>query len=85
MLYGGDADLTKEQNGTDNYTLGKDGIHAADKNLSDKANNLLYVYTVGRCGVNQTTYEIDPNLTLIKLRTRPMPPMPITSSSVTST
>lgn len=44
MLYGGDADLTKEQNGTDNYTLGKDGIHAADKNLSDKASNILYVY-----------------------------------------
>lgn len=66
MLYGGDADLTKEQNGTDNYTLGKDGIHAADKNLSDKANNLLYVYTVGRCGVNQTTGEIDPNLDIDK-------------------
>jgi len=66
ILYGGDADLTKEQNGTDNYTLGKDGIHAADKNLSDKANNLLYVYTVGRCGVNQTTGEIDPNLDIDK-------------------
>ena len=66
MLYGGDADLTKEQNGTDNYTLGKDGIHAADKNLSDKASNILYVYTVGRCGVNQTTGEIDPNLDIDK-------------------
>lgn len=66
MLYGGDADLTKEQNGTDNYTLGKDGIHAADKNLSDKASNILYVYTVGRCGVNQTTGEIDPNLEIDK-------------------
>lgn len=66
MLYGGDADLTKEQNGTDNYTLGKDGIHAADKNLSDKASNILYVYTVGRCGVNQTTGKIDPNLDIDK-------------------
>lgn len=66
MLYGGDADLTKEQNGTDNYALGKDGIHAADKNLSDKASNILYVYTVGRCGVNQTTGEIDPNLEIDK-------------------
>lgn len=62
MLYGGDADLTKGQNGTDDYTLGKDGIHEADKKFSDKANNLLYVYTVGRCGVNQKTGEIDPNL-----------------------
>lgn len=66
MLYGGDADLTKEQNGTDNYTLGKEGIHAADKNLSDKASNILYVYTVGRCGVNQTTGKIDPNLDIDK-------------------
>lgn len=66
MLYGGDADLTKGQNGTDDYTLGKDGIHEADKKFSDKANNLLYVYTVGRCGVNQKTGEIDPNLDIDK-------------------
>lgn len=66
MLYGGDADLTKGQNGTDDYTLGKDGIHEADKKFSDKANNLLYVYTVGRCGVNQTTGKIDPNLDIDK-------------------
>lgn len=66
MLYGGDADLTKGQNGTDDYTLGKDGIHEADKKFSDKANDLLYVYTVGRCGVNQKTGEIDPNLDIDK-------------------
>lgn len=66
MLYGGDADLTKGQNGTDDYTLGKDGIHEADKKFSDKANNFLYVYTVGRCGVNQKTGEIDPNLDIDK-------------------
>ena len=66
MLYGGDADLTKGQNGTDDYTLGKDGIHEADKKFSDKANNLLYIYTVGRCGVNQKTGEIDPNLDIDK-------------------
>ena len=66
MLYGGDADLTKGQNGTDDYTLGKDGVHEADKKFSDKANNLLYVYTVGRCGVNQKTGEIDPNLDIDK-------------------
>lgn len=66
MLYGGDADLTKGQNGADAYTLGKDGIHEADKKFSDKANNLLYVYTVGRCGVNQKTGEIDPNLDIDK-------------------
>lgn len=66
MLYGGDADLTKGQNGTDDYTLGKDGIHEADKKFSDKANNFLYVYTVGRCGVNQTTGKIDPNLGIDK-------------------
>lgn len=66
MLYGGDADLTKGQNGTDDYTLGKDGIHEADKKFSDKANNPLYVYTVGRCGVNQKTGEIDPNLDIDK-------------------
>lgn len=66
MLYGGDADLTKGQNGTDDYTLGKDGIHEADKKFSDKANNFLYVYTVGRCGVNQTTGKIDPNLDIDK-------------------
>lgn len=66
MLYGGDADLTKGQNGTDDYTLGKDGIHEADKKFSDKANNFLYVYTVGRCGVNQTTGKINPNLDIDK-------------------
>jgi len=66
MLYGGDADLTKDQNGTDDYTLGKDGIHAADKKFSDKASDIWYAYSVGRCGVNQTTGEIDPNLDIDK-------------------
>lgn len=66
MLYGGDADLKETQNGTADYTFGEKGIHEADKKLSDKANETLYAYSVGRCGVNQTTGEIDPNLDIDK-------------------
>ena len=51
MLYGGDADLAASQNGKKEYTFGK----------PDKAgSNGLRI--TGRCGVNQTTGEIDPNL-----------------------
>ncbi|WP_455225670.1 Cna B-type domain-containing protein [Gemmiger sp.] len=60
MLYGGDADLTKDQNGRADFTFGK--IRETDKSLS--ANSSLS--NRGRCGVNQTTSEIDPNLDIDK-------------------
>ena len=60
VLYGGDADLTKDQNGSADFTFGK--IRETDKSLS--ANSSLS--TRGRCGVNQTTGEIDPNLDIDK-------------------
>lgn len=47
MLYGGDADLTKEQNGKKDYEFGQ----------VDNAS-----LATGRCGVNQKTGEIDPNM-----------------------
>ena len=53
MLYGGDADLLQSQNGTKNYSFGKNGIDGADGGLLE---------IVGRCGVNQETGEIDPNM-----------------------
>lgn len=48
MLYGGDADLSKEQNGKKDYAFGQ----------IEKASGIL----TGRCGVNQETGEIDPNM-----------------------
>ncbi len=60
MLYGGDADLTKNQNGVSDYTFGE--IKSTDKNLS----NFAGYYTRGRCGVDQTTGEINPNLDIDK-------------------
>ena len=51
MLYGGDADLLALQNGKKDYTLGE--IDKADGGTLE---------TVGRCGVDQTTGEIDPNM-----------------------
>ena len=56
MLYGGDADLKKDQNGVADYTFGK--IHETNKSLSIVSS----LNTRGRCGVNQTTGEINPNL-----------------------
>ena len=56
MLYGGDADLKKDQNGVDNYTFG--GIQETNKSLS----GLSKLNMKGKCGVNQTTGEIDPDL-----------------------
>lgn len=56
MLYGGDADLKKDQNGEANYTFGE--IKNTDKSLSSESS----IYARGRCGVNQTTGEIDPDL-----------------------
>lgn len=60
MLYGGDADLTKDQNGRADFTFGE--IRSTDKNLSAESS----LYTRGRCGVNQTTGEIDPTLDIEK-------------------
>lgn len=60
MLYGGDADLTKDQNGVSDYTFG--GIKETDKSLSVESS----LKSRGRCGVNQTTGEIDPNLDIAK-------------------
>lgn len=51
MLYGGDADLLASQNGKKDYALGE--IDKADGGTLE---------TVGRCGVNQNTGEIDPNM-----------------------
>ena len=56
MLYGGDADLTKNQNGVSDYTFG--GIQETNKSLS----NVSPLKPRGRCGVNQTTGKIDPDL-----------------------
>lgn len=58
MLYGGDADLSAEHNGKKNYSLG----------TADKADKALGSHntTVGLCGVNQTTGEIDPTLNIDK-------------------
>lgn len=53
MLYGGDADLEKDQNGVDDFEFGADGIGKAEGD---------FLETVGRCGVNQKTGEIDPNM-----------------------
>lgn len=52
MLYGGDADLTQEQNGKKDYQFGVDGIDSASGTLT------------GRCGVNQVTGEIDPEMNI---------------------
>ena len=62
MLYSGDADLTKDQNGVADFTFGQ--IKNADSKYSQH-NKLLYP-TRGRCGVNQITGEIDPNLDIDK-------------------
>lgn len=62
MLYGGDADLKKNQNGVSDYTFGV--IKSPDKTLSSVSG--LGIHERGRCGVNQTTGEIDPNLDIDK-------------------
>ena len=56
MLYGGDADLTKEQNGKQEFTFG----NVLDTNK--KVSSVSSIHTRGRCGVDQTTGKIDPNL-----------------------
>ncbi len=60
MLYGGDADLKKNQNGEANYTFGE--IKNPDKSLSSESS----IYARGRCGVDQATGEINPNLDIDK-------------------
>ena len=53
MLYSGDADLTKEQNGKKDYGFGEiDDTKGLNK---------------GKCGVNQKTGEIDPYLDIDKM------------------
>lgn len=60
MLYGGDADLKKNQNGEANYTFGE--IKNTDNSLSSESS----IYARGRCGVDQATGEINPNLDMDK-------------------
>lgn len=56
MLYGGDADLTKEQNGIKDFTFGE--VSDTDKELSSVSS----FHTRGKCGVDQKTGKVDPNL-----------------------
>ena len=51
-----------DENGSE-VTYAQDGQYDADKKLSSKRTHL---YTWGRCGVNQETGEIDPNLDIDK-------------------
>ena len=60
MLYSGDADLTKDQNGVADFTFGQ--IKDADSKYSQ--HNKLRYPTRGRCGVNQVTGEINPKLNI---------------------
>ena len=60
MLYGGDADLKKDQNGVDDYTFG--GIKSPDKHFSSISG--LLPHERGKCGVDQVTGEINPNLNI---------------------
>lgn len=60
MLYGGDADLKKNQNGQANYTFGE--IKNTDNSLSSESS----IYARGSCGVDQATGEINPNLDMDK-------------------
>lgn len=60
MLYGGDADLTKEQNGIKDFTFGE--VSDTDKKLSSGSS----FHTRGKCGVDQKTGKVDPNLDIEK-------------------
>ena len=60
MLYGGDADLMQEQNGKQDFTFGT--ILEKDSKLSSEG-----IHTRGRCGVNQNTGKIDPDLDIDKM------------------
>ena len=56
MLYGGDADLTKEQNGIKDFTFGE--VSDTDKKLSSVSS----FHNRDKCGVDQKTGKVDPNL-----------------------
>lgn len=60
MLYGGDADLTKEQNGIKDFTFGE--VSDTDKKLSSVSS----FHTRGQCGVDQKTGKVDSNLDIEK-------------------
>ena len=60
MLYGGDADLTKEQNGIKDFTFGE--VSDTDKKLSSVSS----FHTRDKCGVDQKTGKVDPNLDIEK-------------------
>lgn len=60
MLYGGDADLKQEQNGKQDFTFGT--ILEKDSKLSAEG-----IHNRGRCGVNQNTGKIDPDLDIYKM------------------
>lgn len=60
LLYGGDADLTKDQNGSADFTFGQ--IRETNASLSKYGRLLLR----GRCGVNQQTGQPDPTLDIDK-------------------
>ena len=60
MLYGGDADLKQEQNGKQDFTFGT--ILDTDRKLSAEG-----IHRRGRCGVNQNTGKIDPDLDIDKM------------------
>lgn len=62
MLYGGDADLKKNQNGVADYTFSQ----IQDANAKYSSISGLLINARGRCGVNQVTGEIDPNLDIDK-------------------
>lgn len=60
MLYGGDADLKQEQNGKQDFTFGT--VLDANKKISSESS----IHMRGKCGVDQTTGKIDPNLDIEK-------------------
>lgn len=62
MLYSGDADLMKNQNEVEDFTFGQ--IKDADKKYSNISG--LLINARGRCGVDQATGEINPNLDIDK-------------------
>lgn len=60
MLYGGDADLKQEQNGKQDFIFGT--VLDTNKKISNKS----AFHIRGKCGVDQTTGKIDPNLDIDK-------------------
>ena len=56
MLYGGDADLKKEQNGKQDFIFGT--VLDTNKSISSESS----IHMRGQCGVDQETGKIDPDL-----------------------